>query len=235
MSLSTLAKALQRPIYPPGNNQIYDCFILTDSKGNYIKEYCTNNRIRWHCIRGGKLIDLYRWAERNIHLILQSGRPTLLIVWGGTCDLTVKSHRFINFFSGNFDERLESIKTICNKFHEICKSGLLKVTFLVTPPYSIKAWNNSKGHRDTSVFESQDKDLLNAINDLNEVIIKTNHDYGFCSSPNLPSDMRNCRKVKGKTNYYYNFKLLSDGVHPCPTLSQVWMRRIENMINKVCF
>jgi hypothetical protein len=34
-----------------------------------------------------------------------------------------------------------------------------KVTFLETPVYSIKNWNESKGHKDPNVFVEQDENL----------------------------------------------------------------------------
>ena len=52
-----------------------------------------------------------------------------------------------------------------------------KVTFLETPVYSIKNWNESKGHKDPNVFVKQDENLWKQINTLNGKVKEINNTF----------------------------------------------------------
>ena len=77
----------------------------------------------------------------------------------GTCNLTSKNKKYISLKSENDEE----VDKIISKYNEIIKvinryPGT-KVTFMETPVYSIKNWNESKGHKDPNVFVEQDENL----------------------------------------------------------------------------
>ena len=64
-----------------------------------------------------------------------------------------------------------------------------KVTFLETPVYSIKNWNESKGHKDPNVFVKQDENLSKQIYTLNGKVKEINNSLGT-HSPDFSSDLR---------------------------------------------
>ena len=53
-----------------------------------------------------------------------------------------------------------------------------KVTFLEIPVYSIKNWNESKGHKDPNVFVEQDENLSKQIYTLNGKVREINNSLG---------------------------------------------------------
>jgi hypothetical protein len=55
----------------------------------------------------------------------------------------------------------------------------LLVTFLETSVYSIKNWNESKGHKDPNVFVEQDENLSKQIYTLNGKVREINNSLAF--------------------------------------------------------
>ena len=106
-----------------------------------------------------------------------------------------------------------------------------------TPVYSIKNWNESKGHKDPNVFVEQDENLSTQIYTLNGKVREINNSLGT-HSPDFSSDLRandkyRCGKDrKLKTKQYYNFKLYSDGIHPDSLLSKTWLRKISEQAKR---
>jgi hypothetical protein len=75
-------------------------------------------------------------------------------------------------------ENDEEVDKIISKYNEIIKiinryPGT-KETFLETPVYSIKNWNESKGHKDPNVFVEQDENLSKQIYTLNGKVREIN-------------------------------------------------------------
>lgn len=63
-----------------------------------------------------------------------------------------------------------------------------KVTFLETPVYSIKSWNQYQYHKDPSIFEQQDQKLQQQIYTLNNKVREINNTLGT-HSPEFTSDL----------------------------------------------
>ena len=96
----------------------------------------------------------------------------------GTCNLTSKNKKCISLKSENDEE----VDKIISKYNEIIKiinryPGT-KVTFLETPVYSIKNWNESKGHTDPNAFVEQDENLSKQIFTLNGKVREINNSLG---------------------------------------------------------
>jgi hypothetical protein len=79
-------------------------------------------------------------------------------------------------------ENDEEVDKIISKYNEIIKiinryPGT-KVTFLETPVYSIKIWNESKGHKYPNVFVEQDENLSKQIISLYlDIILSTSSSF----------------------------------------------------------
>ena len=107
----------------------------------------------------------------------------------GTCNLTSKNKKYMSLESENDEE----VDKIISKYNEIIKiinryPGT-KVTFLETPVYSIKNWNESKGHKDPNVFVEQDENLSKQIYTLNGKVREIKDILGT-HSPDFSSDLR---------------------------------------------
>jgi hypothetical protein len=79
-------------------------------------------------------------------------------------------------------ENDEEVDKIISKYNEIIKITNrypgTKVTFLETPVYSIKNWNESKRYKDTKVFVEQDENLSKQIYTLNGKVREINNSLG---------------------------------------------------------
>ncbi|KAK3087682.1 hypothetical protein FSP39_009120 [Pinctada imbricata] len=109
-----------------------------------------------------------------------------------------------------------------------------------TPIYSIKKWNEGKGHKDPATFEDQDEELASQIYTLNREARKINKSLGS-HSPEFTSDLQTNRKVKVGDNRQlstikrYNFNLNADGIHPGTLLSKAWLKKIIEQIKRDCW
>ena len=88
-----------------------------------------------------------------------------------------KNKKYISLKSENDEE----VDKIISKYNEIIKiinryPGT-KVTFLETPVYSIKIWNESKGHKYPNVFVEQDENLSKQIYTLNGKVREINKSW----------------------------------------------------------
>jgi hypothetical protein len=127
-----------------------------------LKKYACHDvekQIVWLPKSGAKIEDGTQWLKSNISKKIINYGDIWLYVWMGTCNLTSKNKRYISLKSENDEE----VDKIISKYNDIIKiinryPGT-KVTFMETPVYSIKNWNESKGHKDPNVFVEQDENL----------------------------------------------------------------------------
>jgi len=243
MTENKLRKFISKPREPPSGKRTHQPIILTDSKGNYLKKYACHDvekQIVWLPKSGAKIEDSTQWLKSNISKKIINYGDIWLYVWMGTCNLTSKNKKYISLKSEN-DEEVDKIISKCNEIIKIInRYPGTKVTFLETPVYSIKNWNESKGHKDPNVFVEQDENLSKQIYTLNGKVREINNSLGT-HSPDFSSDLRandkyRCGKDrKLKTKKYYNFKLYSDGIHPDSLLSKTWLRKISEQAKRDCW
>lgn len=234
MSNSKLLKYLERPLVSkPISSQPV---LISNSIGNSLRKHfdllkLVKLHVRFECRPGARFPDFLPWIERTLpELVKQHGRVTLYI-WLGTCDLTKKNGKFIDFRYVDHSSCVRNITYYIDLFRAYIRS-FPEVTpiFLEIPPYSIVEWNKSKGHSDPEIFREKDKTLSEIIGILNDYIRQVND---LCSvfSPKYKLDTLRYRKEKGKSpRISFNFSLYLDGIHPDHMLSRVWLKRlIENI------
>ena len=108
----------------------------------------------------------------------------------GTCNLTSKNKKYISLKSEN-DEEVDKMISKYNEIMKIINRYLgTKVTFLETPVYSIKNWNESKGHKDPNVFVEQDENLSKQIYTLNGKSQRTKQQSWHTFAPDFSSYLR---------------------------------------------
>lgn len=168
----------------------------------------------------------YNWLKRHLCALLREHKHITLFVLLGTCDLTIKKGRFIGL---RHNKRNTCIKVVTDYIEKINRlvSGFhtCNVVYLETPPYSIQAWNRSKGHSNCDVFLEQDLELTKRINIINDFIRQCNDRSGI-TVPKFRVDLLHLRRSRGKTRTSLSFKQLRDGIHPSQLLSKYWMKRI---------
>ena len=238
MSTSRLYKQLARPLPEFHGSPKYKPILLSDSKGMALQK-CVENvspeqHIVFSCRPGAKTGEQYQW----FYDLLESNpvqNKYHCYVWCGTCDLTSKNGKYITLRNRN-DESIERVLDTFDKFDKLCGVRHIPITFLEIPHYSIVQWNKAHGHPSPHQFTVDDKLLSDQVSMLNSEIRDYNADNNSYPSPKFSLDLENNRKSKGKpSQYYLNWNLYRDGLHPKDLLSQVWLQRLSSHIIRSCY
>lgn len=209
--------------------------VLADSKGKYIESSVQRsskpeNLILWVCKAGWKSSDVAKWIEQNLETLLKTHQFISLYVWIGTCDLTVKGKKYIQLRRNS----TEALEQNLQKIKNLITNSNVKLTFFHIPYYSIRLWNETKGHENPSSYKESDDQLTSLIDTANGFIDKLNLEQNT-SSPKFNEDLRRSRKSKGrKARYSTNYSLLLDGIHPKKTLATLWLLSMKKKIFKDC-
>lgn len=209
--------------------------IISDSKGRYLKPYDTpSSQILWENQGGRSSEQAKHWLSRNIDQLVRQHNKIHLFIWVGTCDLTLKSGRYISLKEDQTNAvqklkgNLTSIKTITDGKQNA------KVTFLHIPYYSILHHNKLKGDNEADRLAEKDIILKSSIDKVNNTIDLLNSEVD-ARSPKFNEDLVKRRKSKkGKTRFSTNFTLFKDGLHPSEMLAKTWLKSIQKIINKDC-
>lgn len=208
--------------------------IVSDSKGNYLKPHAQHDsQIVWHNKAGRTTDQCKLWINGNVNKLLQENGKIHIYIWVGTCDFTYKPGTFIHLKENQkkIVENLENnVKELRNR---ILAERNAEVTFCHIPYYSIKRWNENKGHPNSDTFNSKDLILKDSIDKSNAIIDSINSEIGT-ESPKFNQDLIKSRSRRGHTRYSTNFNLLRDGIHPTENLAKVWLSNVEKRIKRDC-
>ena len=116
-----------------------------------------------------------------------------------------------------------------------------RITILEIPVYSIKNWNQRKGHKNLDEFIEQDKKLETQVYNLNGKIRQIN-ETNQTHSPNFSTDLvKNSKTAKGKKKEKFqkwktnSIWLYVDGIHPGHLLARTRLKRITEKAVKDCW
>lgn len=232
-----IEKFLARPVSAPPN-LVKTPVLVTSSKGVYLRRHTDliseyNFNLKFQCQPGGTFKFGYSWLNRNIHQLIKSYGQVHVYVWLGTCDLTNKAKSGYIALSHDSDaaceeyvkEHVDKIKTFLGQFPTV------SFTFLEIPPYSIKLWNQNKGHKHPAEFDLQDSILARRITILNSYLQQVNQIAGV-SSIRFNLDLLKYSRAKRPPSICFN--LFKDGIHPSPILARCWMKRLLLKIFEDC-
>jgi hypothetical protein len=152
-------------------------------------------------------------------------------LWLGTCDLTAKGQEGLIELRQRDNSSVEYIIAKYREILQFLQSRQCEVTIIETPYYSIKHWNCSRGHQYSESFDEDDKILRGQIDLLNKRIAEINIENTVLS-PKLNIHLNRSRTNKGKTQYYTNWGLFIDGIHPKPILAKTWLCKLTYYIVK---
>lgn len=239
MSQSKLQKYIDRPLYFNGR-LTRQPILLSDSKGNYLKPHSDlitqfHSNLDIQCRGGARFQDYYCWLRSNLHKKVNCYGDITLYVFLGTCDLTLREGKYIQLRHDDVTVAFAYLKYHIDRYISfISQFPSVKLVFLEIPPYSIQAWNKSKGHRDPDCFLSQDLSLYESISLVNEYIRIVN-ERTCVTSPRFKLDLLKFRKTKGDNQRVsLNFKNYKDGIHPTVLLARCWMKRLVAQILTDC-
>ena len=208
--VNKINKQLQKPAVRAEGICIRKPVVISDSKGNYLKDWCYTNEeceIKWICRNGGCTARIFDWFRGNLDNLIKEHKKVAIYIWSGTCDLTIKKGQCIQLRS----HCAEPDASIYEDFHNIRQlvahydRDVVHLTLLEVPIYSISKWNSSKGHTNPKIFVDQDKILMNQIEKLNDVI-KINLSLNTYS-PRFSQDLLNNRKSKSQTKGKYSYSV----------------------------
>ena len=118
--------------------------------------------------------DGYKWLKSNLRQKPKKLGSIWIYVRLGTCDLTSKNKKYIALTA-------EDDQAVANAYEYLLKIAALvkdypscKITILEIPVYSIKDWNQRKGHKNPDEFIEQDKKLETQVYNLNGKIRQIN-------------------------------------------------------------
>ena len=193
-------------------------------------KYDIKRNTRWPIIfRGGAKISNNFLQNYALDTLSRASNP-VIILWFGTCELTIKTGKYI-LLSNNLDGKLEEIRQSYVEYKEKIlriNSGS-KVIYLECPYQSLIMWNFGKGHPTPGIFIHDQKILEDYTTKLNKIIAEIN---GKQVVPHLAQDFQfSIKKKKRAQKYLKNYSLLYDGVHPGKILSQIWYLRIMRMLS----
>ncbi|CAC5389593.1 unnamed protein product [Mytilus coruscus] len=209
-------------------------FLLSDSKGRYLKDVVQPlERIVDIVYKGGAKIDdavLYQDLRQKITGL---DNP-LILIWLGTCEFTKKTGRYISLHTEiSVSDVLDKLGNLKANILDVNSSA--EILILKCPAYSIEHYNKYHRHPDSESFHDDDSILQDKIQDLNDKLVDLNTNF---PGSNFSLDLiKNTKVNKGRrSKYVFMFKdLYTDGIHPCPTLSMVWLRKIQKIVCKLCF
>lgn len=213
----------------------YKPILFSDSKGRYLRRQTVSRKIEeeilWWCTKGMSSTAALKWARENKDRI-RSLRPLHLYVWFGTCDLTAKTDSgAIALKSYNNEAVYETITNYRALIEELVGPNCF-ITFIEIPIYSVLIWNQRRGIRGGN--PNDDVVLKNQVHELNLQIRNLNYELTQ-HSPSLGKDLYTNGKYRGITIPKYNFKLYTDGIHPIPLLTKVWLTKLIVLILFDCY
>lgn len=205
--------------------------IISDSKGRYLNRSsdlipeCLFRNIEWWCKSGANIRDTFAWLKQNFDRKTSSFTNITVYLWLGTCDLTQKSGNGKIELCASDNSKVELIRENYKEIKQFLISRGCTVLILETPLYSIKKWNEHKGYTGENNTTDEDKLLHQQIEELNKQIEAINSETDTLTLK-LNIDLQQSRTTRRHTEYYTNWKLLPDGIHPGPLVSRVWLLKI---------
>ena len=145
-------------------------------------------------------------------------------IWSGTCDLTQKGENSkVSLVQKDIDHIVQKLR----ETKEFLERKGVKVVLLEVTNYSIVRWNEQRGHTTTEATIEEDRQLQAKIKQINSQIEEINLESN-CTAPKFNTDLQRSRTLRHQTEYYTNWKLLPDGIHPGPQVARVWLLKIIN-------
>lgn len=223
---------LKRTNYLEGLNYIggqRDVIVRGDSKARHFMAHVHNDPYINITYRPGAKIDNIFLQHHTLHRVRRSYKP-IVVIWLGTCELTEKRGRFIRL-TDNIENTLDSVRIAYASYKEqvLNANSDSTVIFLECPYINIEIWNRAKNHSSPDMFRFQQAEMERTIDKLNLILRELN---GECRTPRLAQDFtHSLKKKKNKPRQYYkNYKILTDGVHPAKPVAKLWYLRLVKMV-----
>lgn len=253
MSKQRVRKYNERPTCFKGPLN-YQPILLSDSKGNYLREFSylieeNGYFIDFQCKGGLRLLDQYFWLRNNLQRKVNTYGYIVLYIWLGTCDLTLRKTVQVindqgrsvkrNYIDLRHSSEVQAVAyfrdQITKYVNLVSQFPTVKLVFLKIPYYSIQEYNKYLRNQDYQRFKENDFKLTERITLCNEYLDEVNESLG-ATSPNFRKDLLHFRRSSGETGRKssLSFSLYKDGLHPNRDLAYCWMKKIVTQIFVDC-
>ena len=198
MSDTKLENYLTRVVLPDTYCPVGTPVLLAASKGFDLKDTADKTcTLKFWCKRGANIQEEIRWLRINLGERVKWYNKILLMIWLGTCDITIKKGKYIKLRDTSVERATNNI--ICqlrDLLQEVLRFPTITPVFLENPVYSISKYNQSKGHPHPESFNDQDNILCEQIESLNLKIRQLNIELGHREtvSPRFSLDVEQRRK-----------------------------------------
>lgn len=225
-SIETLEKTITR-------KNRHNAIIIADSKGRELKKQReSNTHVAVHFQGGAKLRNFHLDACIKRHLNDRSVTKPIILIWLGTCELTKRGN---NGFQ--LQPNITSYTNNLISSYQMYKNELLDINpratvlFLECPYFHLQTFNLEKGHINSNISISEQKSLERAIIHYNNSLITLNG----ISAPLISEDLVKYGKGKQRRRMQKNidYRQLSDGCHPSPSISRLWLLRFIKLIDRL--
>ena len=245
MTDKKLRDYLARDFETPSGQKTLIPILFSDSKGIRLQRAPTTNQVEtsivYWCKAGDKIENRFSWLEENLENKLRLLGSVHLYIWLGTCNITTRDKNGYISLTTNPNETLDHIVSYYHKIIDlVCSHSNCKATVLDVPVYSISAYNARLNHKRPQQFYDQDSQLVQLILDLNRRSGTINQQKSTLSpnfNRNLYTNSKswNYAQTALHTRTAYNINLYEDGLHPCPLLARVWLRKLAHQIKADCW
>ncbi|CAC5394454.1 unnamed protein product [Mytilus coruscus] len=210
-----------------------EIYLITDSKGNYIKPVIPGrfrSSIHIFSEKGATIhSNIVNTAVRNI----QTAANPIVFLWFGTCEISKKTGRFSDIINHPY----QSIEQILTEYRTVKNNILLAnpsatVIAIDCPYFSIYIWNQSRGYQfnteSTIRYRDTDTKLKSAIDYFNQQLTHLNRN---ALVPHIAQDqvISSKQRRRSRTQYKISFKSLFDGIHPKRPISRLWLHRLVKL------
>ena len=207
----------------------FNPIVVSDSKGDYLLQEairgdanCIEKSIGWYTKKGTKTEEAVDWIIRNYDFLKERNGNFFLYLWTGTCDASFKQNftnsngnrRYWLSLHNDYKLKLNGTLRALNRLLEFAERKKFGVIILEIPVYCLQACNEYNGNRSKVNFAEQDKNLHDAIDEINAEIRILNRER---ISPKFNCDLRRNRiNRRGRSTSNYVFTYFKDGIHPTP-------------------
>ena len=217
--------------------------ILSDSKGKHLRKVSIckklEDQITWWDESG-------RTLEEGLALLYEKREFLSKFSWNGgihrvhvycflgTNDLTDKPGRFVEIRARDdaaVDRLIQNTRDIARYLDQL----EIRFTFFPLPVFSIRKFNESRGHANPEIYIEDDKSLQSQLVKYNQEICRINS-VNNVRGLQLNCDIsRNSTNRSGNTSRHYAWEMFKDGIHPSNLLSRVWYTKIQKRILDDCY
>lgn len=207
--------------------------IVGDSKCRELqKQRDHNSHVNIFYQPGAKLNNGHIDSYIRRHLTNVFNKPPIVLIWLGTCELTVKTRRGFDLvpnISDHVDTIIENYKLYKQQLEALKPS--VRIIFLPCPYFNLDTFNVSRKYKTINITREQQLALEHSIKKYNRELITLNN----INTPVICEDL--IRRGKGKTHKSQqktiDYRHLIDGCHPSVEITKLWLLKFVKLIDRI--